>query len=149
MNMRNALRGRRWLPAALALVLVAGLGGTAQAAVTNITMDPTAQLSAGGLHATLTGTVTCDPGDTPNLSGQIVATKNEPGGFGSAHAVCDGTAQPYAIDVTTGGPFPFPGTATGPFKAGKATAQVSTSICDWWLMTCTTKYVDGEIKLLK
>ena len=149
MKMRNALVAGRWRPAALALVLVGALGGTAQAAVTSITMDPTAQLSPGGLHATLTGTVTCDPGDAPILSGQIVQTKNEPGGFGSTQAVCDGTAQPYAIDVSTGGSFPFPMSPSGPFKAGKATAEVSTSICDMWLMTCTRKYVDGQIKLIK
>lgn len=145
----HALKAARWRPAVLAVVLAGALGGTAQAAVTELTLDPTAQLSPGALHATLTGTVTCDPGDAPTLSGQIVATKNEPGGFGSARTVCDGTSQTYAVDVSTGGGFPFPLPSSGVFKAGKANAQVSTSICDFMTWTCTTKYVDGEIRLVK
>jgi hypothetical protein len=149
MNMSHALRSARWRPAVLAVVLVGALGGSAQAAVTNLTLDPTAQLSPGALHATLTGTSACDPGDNPSVSGQIVATKTTPGGFGTTTVVCDGTSHPYAIDVSTGAPFPFPTAPSGPFKAGKATAQVTTSICDFWTFTCTTKYVDGQIKLVK
>ena len=134
MKLSNALVAARWRTPALAVVL---------------TMDPTAQLSPGALHATMTGTITCDPGDNPSVSGQIVATKSEPGGYGSTMISCDGTTKPFAIDVSTGSGFPYPLSPTGPFKAGKATAQVSTSICDPWYMTCSTKYADGEIKLLK
>jgi hypothetical protein len=148
MNMSHACKAARWRPAVLAVVLVGALAGTAQAAVTNLTLDPTAQLSPGALHATLTGSIACDPGDNPSFSGQIVGTKTQSGGFGSAIAVCDGTSHRYAIDVSTGTPFPFP-SATGPFKAGKATAQVTASICDIFTYNCTTKYVDGQIKLVK
>jgi hypothetical protein len=149
MNMSHALKSARWRPAVLAVVLVGALGGTAQAAVTNLTLDPTAQLSPGALHATLTGTITCDLGDSPSFSGQIVGSKTTPGGYGTAIAVCDGTSERYAIDVSTSAPFPFPTAPTGPFKAGKAAAQVTASICDYWTFTCTTKYVDGQIKLVK
>ncbi|MEA2220017.1 MAG: hypothetical protein QOJ35_2643 [Solirubrobacteraceae bacterium] len=148
MNMSHVLRSARLRPAVLAVVLVGALGGTAQAAVTNLTLDPTAQLSPGALHATLTGTITCDAGDSPSFSGQIVGSKSQPGGYGTAIAVCDGTSEPYAIDVSSSAPFPFP-TASGPFKAGKTSAQVTASICDYWTFVCTTKYVDGQIKLVK
>ena len=64
--------------------------------------------------------------------------------------MCDGTSHPYTIDVSTSGGFPFPFPSGGaPFKAGNATAQVTTSICDPMTFVCTTKYVDGQIKLVK
>lgn len=135
--------------ALLALVATASFGATAQASVTNMTLDPTAQLSAGALHAILTGTIACAPGDSPSLSGQVIQGKNSTTGFGTATAVCDGTSHPYAVDVSTGGGFPFPFPTTFPFKAGKATAQVTASICDMWIMTCATQYVDAQIRLLK
>jgi hypothetical protein len=146
MNVLNAFKGRRRRTAILALVLTAGLGGTALAAVSNLTLDPTAALSPGRLHATLTGRVTCDPGDNAFLNGQIVQPKNA-SGFGSAQAVCDGTSHPYAIDVSSGG-F-FPGSASGVFKAGKANAQVSMYVCDPLGPICTPKYTDAVIRLTK
>lgn len=146
MNMLNAFKGRRLRTAILALVMTGALGGTALAAVSNLTLDRTAALSPGRLHATLTGTVTCDPGDSAFLNGQIVQTRNA-SGFGSTQAVCDGTSHRYAIDVSIGG-F-FPGTPAGVFKAGKANAQVSTYICDPFTPICTPKYTDAVIRLKK
>ncbi|MDX6683844.1 MAG: hypothetical protein QOG94_3883 [Solirubrobacteraceae bacterium] len=150
MNSTTALKAVGARSALLALVLTAALGATAQAAVTGLTLDPTARMSPGALHATLAGTITCAPGDLPSFSGQILQTgKNGASGFGSATPVCDGTSQRYAIDVSTNGGFPFPfPTSGGPFKAGKAIGQVTTSICDW-MGPCVTKYVDGEIRLIK
>jgi len=144
MNLSHALR-----PAVLAVVLAGAFCASAQAAVTNLTMDPTAQLSPGGLHALLTGTITCAPGDAPSLSGQVIGGKNETSGFGSGVATCDGTSQPYTVDVGSSGGFPFPGVTSGPFKAGKATAQVTAQICDFMTFICSTTYVDGQIKLVK
>jgi hypothetical protein len=144
MKMLNGIKASLWRPAILALVVTGALGGTAFAAVGSLTLDSTAALSPGQMHATLTGTVTCDPGDTPFLSGQIIQSKNA-SGFGSTTAVCDGTPQPYAIDVATGGFF----TPAGVFKPGKASAQVSTSICDPLTWVCTTKYTDASIRLMK
>ena len=133
-----------WRPALLALVLTVALTGTASAAVTQLTMNPTAKLSPGQLHAIVTGTITCAPGDNPSINGQIVQP-NTASGFGFANATCDGTSQPFAVDVSTGGIF---GSA-GVFKPGKASAQVSTSVCDPMTMTCSTKYTDGMIRLVK
>ena len=132
-----------WRPALIALALAGAGAAPASAAVTDLSMDPTAQLSPGHLHATLTGSITCDSGDNPFISGQILQPKGA-SGFGSAQVVCDGTSQPFAIDVTSG----IFG-ATGVFKAGKASAQVSTSSCDPITWLCTSKYVDGTIRLLK
>ena len=142
MKMLNAVKGSFWRPAILAVVLTGALGSTAFAAVSDLTLDSTAALSPGHMHATLTGTVTCDPGDNALISGQIVHSRNA-SGFGSTTAVCDGTPQPYAIDVSTSGFF----TPAGVFKPGKASAQVSTSICDPSTWVCTTEYTDASIRL--
>jgi hypothetical protein len=144
MKVLNAVKRSFWRSAIPALVLTAVLGGTAFAAVSDLTLDSTAALSPGHMHATLTGTVKCDPGDNAFINGQIVQSRNA-SGFGSAAAVCDGTPQPYAIDVSTSGLF----TPAGVFKPGKASAQVSTSICDPWTWVCTTKYTDASIRLTK
>jgi hypothetical protein len=142
MRVLNAVTARPWRAGILVLGLTAALAGSASAAVSELTIDSTAKLSPGQLHATLTGTVTCDPGSTALLSGQIVQPKNA-SGFGSTTVACEGTSQPYAIDVSTGGFF-------GPaavFKPGKARAQVSTSECDPVTWTCTTQYTDATIRL--
>jgi hypothetical protein len=134
-----------WRPLVLALSLTCALAGTASASVTSLSLDPTAQLSPGYLHATLTGSITCDPGDNPSISGQIVQPKTA-SGFGWANALaCDGTPQPFAIDVSTSGILG----AAGTFKAGKASAQVSASICDPWFFVCSSMYVDDTIRLVK
>ncbi|MDX6718840.1 MAG: hypothetical protein QOJ63_1094 [Solirubrobacteraceae bacterium] len=146
MNVLNAFKKPRRRAAILALVLTGALGATALAAVSNLTLDPTAALSPGRLHATLTGKVTCDPGDNVFMNGQIVQPKNT-SGFGSTQAVCDGTSHPYAIDVAIGG-F-FPGSSSGVFKAGKANAQVSMFTCDPFAPICTPKYTDAVIRLTK
>jgi hypothetical protein len=132
----------------LAVVITATLGGAASAAVSQLTLDPSAQLSPGRLHVYLTGTITCDPGDTVSLSGQVVQS-NQTSGYGYTTLVCDGALQAYALDVATGG---FPGSPSGVFKPGKASAQVTTSICDPanpFPFTCTTRYIDAIIRLKK
>ena len=133
-----------WRAAVLALVLTGALAASAAAAVSELTLDPTAQLSPGRLQATLTGTVTCDPGTTAFLNGQIVQPKNT-SGFGFTQVTCDGTAQAYAIDVRAGGFFG----SGGVFKAGKASAQVSTFQCDPVTFMCTLKSTDAIIRLKK
>jgi hypothetical protein len=143
MKVLHAVKAVRWRAAALGLVAAAGMAGTASAAVTTLTMNDTAPLSPGMMHATLSGTIACDPGSSPFISGQIVQSKGA-SGFGSTAVTCDGTTQAFSIDVTSGifGP-------TGVFKAGKASAQVSTSTCDPFTWVCTSKYVDGQIRLTK
>jgi hypothetical protein len=145
MKMVNAVGFSR-RAAILAVVVTGALGGAASAAVGQLTLDPTAQLSPGRLHVHLTGTVSCDPGDNLLLSGQVVQG-NEASGSGYAQPACDGTLQPYTIDVSSGA---FPGITSGVFKPGKASAQVSTSVCDQptpFPVTCTTTYTDAIIRL--
>lgn len=151
MKVFNAVRlaGRA---ATLAVIMTAALGGAASAAVTELTLDPTAQLSPGRLHAFLTGTVVCDPGDVPSLSGQIIQSSGASGfGFATPAPTCDGTAQPYMIDVGTGGG--FPGGQSGVFKPGKASAQVITTVCEPidppLSFNCVTRYTDAIIRLQK
>lgn len=123
------------------LVLAGALAGSASAAV-RITIDPTAKLSPGRLHATVTGSVSCDNvyGGPTSLSGQIV----QPGGasgFGSTTVACDGTPHLYMVDVSAG-----MGMLSGVFVPGPASAQVSQSSCD--PMGCSTTYTDAIIELV-
>lgn len=135
-------RGRRVKASAaiLALVLTGAVAGSAAAAVSELTLDPTAQLSPGLLHATLTGTVTCDAGTNAFLSARIVQPRNT-SGFGGVSVACVGTPQKYAIDVSASGP--------GVFRPGKANAEVSNVQCDPPDFVCTTKFVDAKITLLR
>jgi hypothetical protein len=150
--------------AALLAVFVTGaFAGTASAAVSRLTLDPTAQLSPGRLHAYLTGTIACATGDSVSLSGQVVQANNS-SGFGSAAPVCAGMEQAFTIDVSASGG--FPGISGGVFKPGKASAQVTTSVCDPFpfpdplppfppfppfptFPTCSTMYTDAIIRLQK
>ena len=71
-------------------------------------------------------------------------------GFAATPPVCDGTPQPYTIDVG-GGSYPFPGGASGVFKPGKASAQVTASVCTWdqFPNPCSTMSTDAIIRLSK
>ena len=143
MKWLSAVRAAPRRGAILALVLTGALAGSASAAISELTIDSTAKLSSGQLHATLTGTVTCDSGTTAFLIGQIVQSKKA-SGTGSTTVACDGTPQAYAIDVSSGGFF-------GPaavFKPGRASAQVSTFMCVG-PGACTTQYTDALIRLTK
>lgn len=152
MNVFNTVRlsGRA---AVLAVVMTGALGGVASASVSQLTLDPTAQLSPGRLHAYLKGTITCAPADNVSLSGQVVQPDSATG-YGYTNYVCDGTAQTYMVDVSAGGG--FPGGSTGVFKPGKASAQVTSSICNlptfplpepYPFPGCTTTYTDAIIRL--
>ena len=120
----------------LAMVLAGILAASATAAVT-LTIDRNAQLSPGRLHATLRGTVTCDAGSTAELNAQIVQSSDATG-FGRTVFPCDGTSQPYTIDV---------GAVSGPYKSGQASAQVSMFACSE--ITCTPATTDAIIHLKK
>jgi hypothetical protein len=135
-----------WRPLALAVALTCACAATASAAVNSLSLDPTAQLSPGQLHATVTGSITCDYGDNLSITGQVVQSKASGYGYTPVSS-CDGTSQPFSIDVSaSGGIFGVPG---GAFKPGKASAQVSTSICDPFTWICTSKYADDTIRLVK
>jgi hypothetical protein len=147
--------------AALLTVVTAGaFAGAASAAVSRLTIDPSAKLSPGRLHAYLTGTIACNLGDNVSLSGQVVQA-NGANGFGSATPVCGGMEQAFTIDVSASGG--FPGISGGVFKPGKASAQVTTSVCDPFpfpdplppfppfppFPTCSAMYTDAIIRLQK
>jgi hypothetical protein len=137
----------------LTVVMAGAFPGAASAAVTRLTLDPSAKLSPGRLHVYLTGTISCNLGDSVSLSGQVIQA-NSASGFGSAAPVCGGMEQAFTIDVSTGGG--FPGISAGVFKAGKASAQVTSSICDpfpfpdpFLFPGCSTMYTDAIIRLQK
>ena len=137
----------------LTVVMTGALGGAASASVSELTLDASAQLSPGRLHAYLTGSINCNLGDNVSLSGQVVQS-NSSSGFGSTTPVCDGTAHTYTVDVSAGGG--FPGTSTGIFMPGKASAQVTSSLCEpppfpspfpFPFPGCSTMYTDAIIRL--
>jgi hypothetical protein len=140
MNVLNGVKVSRWRAGLLGIVLTGALAGSAFAAVSEITLDPTANLSPGRLHATLTGTVTCDAGTTAFLNGRIVQPRNASGGGGTS-VQCAGTPQKYAIDVST---------FDGVFKPGKANAEVSSFQCEQEPpFNCTQTFTDAQITLTR
>ena len=141
----HAISGVGWRAALLALVLAGSFSATASATVRDMVIDDTAQLSPGMLHATLTGSVTCDPGDFSSfggLSGQIVQSKGG-SGYGYVQPTCDGAPHPFSIDVSS------TGFGSGAFKPGKANAQITATTCDPYTWMCTTTYKDAIIRLMK
>jgi hypothetical protein len=102
MRVFNVAKASPWRTAVMATVLTGAMAGSAFAAVSDLTMDSTAALSPGRLHATLTGTVTCDAGTTVFLGAQIVQS-GVASGYGGSSLACDGKAQEYTADVSTGG----------------------------------------------
>jgi len=137
MKVLKAVKSSPWRTAILATVLTGALAGSAFAAASDLTMNDTAQLSPGRLHAALTGTVTCTPGTNVFLDGRIVQPRNV-SGFGSIPVVCDGTSQKYSIDVSASG--------SAVFRPGRAIADVTMFECTD--TGCTTRFVDGTIRLI-
>jgi hypothetical protein len=138
MKVLKAAKGWPWRTTILAMILSGALAGGASAAVGDLTMDRTAALSPGRLHATLTGSITCSSGSTVYLNGQIVQAGNG-SAYGSTMATCDGKSQEYTVDVSDG----------VVLKPGKASAQMAALECDPATWNCTRTYVDAIIRLLK
>jgi hypothetical protein len=134
-NLLTAVTGSRWRVASLALVLAGALAGSASAAV-HITIDPTAHLSPGRLHVTLTGSIACDnvPGPV-GLNGQVIQ-QGGASGWGFTSVACDGMPHLYTMDVSTG--FAI-------FAPGPASAQVSQTTCG--PVGCESMYTDAIIQL--
>lgn len=150
MNVFNTVRlsGRA---AILAVVMTGALGGVASAAVSQLRLDPSAQLSPGRLHVYLTGTIICNPGDNVSLSGHVVQPDGA-SGYGYTAPVCAGTGQPFTIDVSAGGG--FPGSSSAIFEPGEASAEATSSICNlppfpdpFPFPGCSTMYTDAIIRL--
>jgi hypothetical protein len=135
MKVLNAIKVRPWRTAILALALTGVVAGSASAAVSALTLNRTAQLSPGRLHARVTGTVTCDSGTAAFLDGRIIQSGNT-SGFGSTRIVCAGTPQNYAIDVSA---------SASPFRPGGASADVTSTECTD--EQCTSTFTDALITL--
>lgn len=135
MKALNAIKVRPWRVAILAVVLTGAVAGSAFAAVSALTLDRTAQLSPTGLHATLTGGITCDAGTTTFLDGRIVQPQNT-SAFGSTQIVCTGASQRYAIDVAT---------SAFVLRPGSASADVTALQCNE--TGCTSTVTDARITL--
>jgi hypothetical protein len=106
-------------------------GGTLEISITeappppeiDISVDPVGTFDARSGSVTLTGTVTCTEGAFAFID---VSLSQRVGrftvrGFGFAEALCDGTAQPWTIEVLGD---------TGLFKGGQAVAVAFGQACD-------------------
>lgn len=135
MKMLNAVKARPWRVAILAVVLTGAVAGSAFADVSRLTLDPTAQLSPGRLHATLTGAITCDAGTVAFLSGRVLQPRTI-SGSGFTSIACTGTSQRYTIDVSA---------FEGVFRPGRAVADVVATQCSD--IQCTSTFTDAHITL--
>jgi hypothetical protein len=135
MKVLNPLKAWPWCAAILAVALTGAVAGSASAAVSRLTFDPTAQLSPGRLHATLTGTLTCDAGTTTFLAGRILQPRTV-NGSGSDTITCSGTAQRYRFDVPA---------FDSVYSPGLAVVDVTATQCDD--VQCTSTFADGQITL--
>lgn len=108
-----------------------GNGGTLRLSVTeapappeiDIDVDPIARFDSRSGAATLTGTVTCTAGAGAFIEVQLrqAVGRFVISGFGFAEVLCDGTAQPWSIEVAG---------ENGKFKGGHAAAVTFGQACD-------------------
>jgi hypothetical protein len=86
---------------AIAVLGMAFGAGTAPAAISSLTIDPRARLSRDGTEATLSGTITCDSGDTVTLSGFVTEVIGRlvrgATNFGGVSVTCTGDVQTWSL----------------------------------------------------
>ena len=90
----------------------------------DVTVNPTASFDSRTGSATLTGTITCDEGAIAFVEASMRQSVGRfiISGFGFAETECDGTAQPWSLEITG---------ETGLFKGGRAEVSVFASACDF------------------
>lgn len=99
-------------------------GSPAVAATSQLTIDRNATLSPGGTLATVTGTITCTPGENfkiaVRVSQQQGTALNSASGTTpiSSVNICTGTSQTWQVQASTNGGF-----ASGTLHPGQASAQ--------------------------
>jgi hypothetical protein len=108
-----------------------GNGGTLELSISeappppeiDVAVDPVARFDSRTGSATLTGTVTCDPGSVAFIEASLSQSVGRftIRGFGFTEVLCDGTAQPWSAEVMG---------ETGLFKGGGAAASVMGQVCD-------------------
>jgi hypothetical protein len=111
------------------------------ATVDAISVNGTAKFHKDG-SATVTGTVTCS-GDVVYSEIDLSMTQSvgrvRINGFGFTNGfACDGTAQPWSVDVNGD---------NGLFKGGKAKVSVDAFVCD--LITCSDTFTSANVNLKK
>ena len=130
-------------------------GSPAVAATSQLTIDHNATLSPGGTLVTVTGTITCTPGDNfaigVRVSQQQGTALNSASGttsFGSLNP-CTGTSQTWQVQASTSGNF-----TSGTLHPGQADAQArsctgpsSFPTCGFFFFFNPDQIVDAVIQL--
>jgi hypothetical protein len=124
-----------------------GNGGTLQISIDaappppeiDVTVDPTGQFNAQTGSATVSGTVTCS--GEADFAFVDVQLRQQVGrfvvdGFGSIEVICDGTTQPWSVEV-------FP--SNGLFKGGRAVALTFAVACGF--IDCGTDFEEAIVRL--
>jgi len=106
-----------------------------------ISIDPTGRFDAATGAATITGTVTCTGGDGFDKSGMEILASQAVGRFringqGGGSFSCDGSAQPWAVEVWS---------SDGKFAGGKATVSLFAFSCSSG--GCTDVQVEAKVTL--
>jgi chitodextrinase len=132
---------RTFLVLMLAAVLAMFIGSSpAGATINQFSVDRNATLAPGGTAVTLTGTITCAPGDTFFVVGQVFQQKNSAQGqnTNTTSPSCSGSSQTWQLtaQVQVG--------QSGPFHPGKASASTTASTC---CATQTNKTVGTVVQL--
>ena len=127
-----------------------GIGGDLQISVEAapppptvvLTVDPNGRFDKGTGSATISGTISCS-GDAFFAEVDVELTQNVGRftitGYGYVYvdgSVCDGTAQPWSVEVLG---------STGKFKGGKAAATASAYVCGNF--DCAFDYAERMVRL--
>jgi len=127
---------RSWRAPLLAMLIALGTAAPASADVSLLSIDETGTLSPGRQAVVLTGTISCNPGDTLNISGRVI--QGPQSGFGGLFGQqCTTEVQDLTLVVTSG---------TGLFHRGRASAGISVQACNF-VTGCTTTQLDRFISV--
>jgi hypothetical protein len=127
---------RSWRAPVLAMLIALGCVAPASAVASTLSIDESGSLSPGHQAVVITGSISCNPGDSLNIQGRVVQGKRI--GFGSLFMQsCETESQAWTLVVTTGSAL---------FHNGRASAGVSAQTCTFFT-GCTTTLLDRFISV--
>ena len=125
---------RTWRTPVLALVVALGAVAPASADASTISIDESGTLSPGRQAVVITGTISCNQGDSLNISGRVV--EGQRSGFGGLFMTpCPAGSQEWTLAAVSN---------TGLFHRGRASAGISAQTCNF-ITGCTTTQLDRFI----
>ncbi len=113
----------RWICSLGALLALAG-AGSASAAVTSISIDPTAQLSPGRQAVALSGSITCSQAEFVSLQGQLLQGQTRAAGTFGGSVMCGTSPTSWTTSVFSSSRLWHPGRASAGVLAFTFTSPV-------------------------